>query len=797
MAFQFNNPGYLFLFIPILIFLIFILWKEFVKPQTQEEKELFRKTKKQRKWEKIFLGISRGIIILCLIIALSDPFLIQQVTIKGDQTLKILYDTSKSFSVFDTSIGENLNNELKEHIPTQFIPIGSEKISNIGDAILQHLEGNDNILLISDGNNNEGKSLGDLILFAGSLGATMYTLDLEPEKHDSRVVIFGPEKTVAGVTNTFYVNVHSTDGKSKSVIVTVDGETVFQEEVLGDRIFKKSFSQGYHNIEAKIETSDTFPENNVFRKSVQVLKKPKVAFVSTEPSPVEAILKDLYDLTVFPSFPETYDEYYAMILNDLASIPNEQVDELSEYVTDGNGLIVIGGTKSFDRGNYKGTYLETLLPVKVGTGEFQNATVNIVILIDVSGSTGATMESGSKQVDVEKAQAISIIEDLQFDDYVGVLAFNVAPHLVQPLKQLKDERLGMIEKIYTLQNGGGTMIAPAVAKATSMLLHSKGTKNIVIISDGKTTGVNNVIDEIKRAADVGIATYAVGIGETTRIENMRSFAEVGGGAFFQPGETQRLRVIFGLPKDDRGEVTTFGLFNAAPDHFITQGTDIMNVSIAGYNQVIPKSASKVIVSTTNSNPIITVWRFGLGRVIAVSTDDGSRYAGPLLSPKNSQLLVRTINWGIGSLNRKDTYYVNARDTYAEDVMEIIVKSPQKPKDDKFPLSKIDQDLYAGSYIPKDPGFIKILDRTIAVNYPEEFRDIGINPKLRELVEVTGGKVFKKDDINSIINSIKMNAQRMETKKVHYQWPFIIAALLLFLIEVTIRRMREHKKIRER
>ncbi len=791
---HFSSPSTLFLIIPAAIILIIVITRQFILPQSKEDKENFERTRAQRKRSRLLIGVSRFIIMLLLISALADPFLVQQVTKPGDQTIKILDDKSKSFTLFEEGLGEKIDKTLAEYIPTELIPVGDVNKSDIADTILTNLNGNDNILLVSDGNNNEGKSLEDLILFASSINSTIYALDIAPIKDDARVVIEGPDKTVSGVINSFVVDVTATDGKPRQVEVKANADVLFSGELLGQRVFKKSFSQGDQQLTATIISQDTFPENNRFIKSVHVVKKPKVLFVTSKPSAFEPVLRELYDLIISPVIPENIEQFYTIILNDITTVQEPDVDRLSEFISNGNGVVVWGGQNSFDRSTYKNSYFETILPVKVGTGEVKDSDVNIVILVDISGSTGIKLESGNKFVDVAKAQAVNIMKDLDPQDNVGVLAFNIKPFMVRPIGPVRVDMADTIEKVYSLQNGGGTVIAPAIAQATQMLASTKGSKNIVLISDGKTAGVDQALAQIEFAASIGINTYTVGFGEGTRIENMQAFAVKGNGAFFQPGETSRLRVAFGNPSKDSPESTGFELFNSNPNHFITQSVEFANASITGYNQVIPKSASQVIVSTTQNNPLITVWRFGLGRVATITTDDGSRWAGNLLSPARSKLFIRTINWATGSLNRKDDYFVEAQDTYVGETLDITVKSPTKPQSDFLTFSKSDENMYEATFVPQQIGFLKILDRTIAVNYPEEYKETGMNPKLEELVFLTGGKLFKPEDVQDMIQNIKLNAQRIETNKVHYAWLAILIALCLFFTEVAIRRLIENKRL---
>ena len=67
---------------------------------------------------------------------------------------------------------------------------------------------------------------------------------------------------------------------------------------------------------------------------------------------------------------------------------------------------------------------------------------------------------------------------------------------------------------------------------------------------------------------------------------------------------------------------TYSLFAYSPDHFITKNVNL-TANITGYNDVTPKAgAERLVITSTNGKPVLTTWRFGLGRVAALTTDNG-------------------------------------------------------------------------------------------------------------------------------------------------------------------------------
>ncbi|MBW3018266.1 VWA domain-containing protein, partial [Candidatus Woesearchaeota archaeon] len=459
--------------------------------------------------------------------------------------------------------------------------------------------------------------------------------------------------------------------------------------------------------------------------------------------------------------------------------------------------VVIGGENSYNFGRYEDSLFETLLPVNIGTGGRKEGDINTVLCIDVSGSTGkAFSQAGAKKVDVEKAQALSMLKDFKPTDNVGVIAFNVNAFLLSGVSPLESKYEEVANKILTLQDGGGTVISTALASAAELLINVEGSKNIVIISDGKTKHLQETFRTAEKIADMGIRIYTVGIGKDTHVSNMQEIANIGRGSYFEPEQSQRLRILFGRPPETE-EGMPMQYYPIVPvdnAHFITKNLEI-NATIGGYNQVVPKSAAQHLVSTIDGSPVLVVWRFGLGKVVTIATDDGGKYAGPLLRPDNSQLISRSINWAVGDLARRSAYFVDAQDTYMDRPVEISVKSQSVPSDPKIELSKIDKDLYSGVYYPDKTGFIDILGTTIAVNYNSEYADVGVNSALRDAVKSTGGQMLDPDAVDKIVELIKVNSRRIKTENVFYTWAFVLAALILFLIDVCIRRLNENRRIK--
>src|SRR3989344_3549917 len=438
--------GYAALFaIPFIIALYFIMQRSFVRFFDKGEQSSYEREKKN---QRLIFFIIRSLVFLFLLIAIASPFIMETSTVRGNPRITILTDNSTSMNLFEPGLDKELASKLKNKIPVLVRHIVTGDKSAIGDGILNNLERDENVLVITDGNNNDGKLLGDIMLLANSLNATVSTLEMETVNSDIGVEIIGPNEAILDTEESFIINVNLVGEKMPyTVEVRFDDEVVIAKSNDESDTFtlNRKLTEGYHKLTAEllsVGSDDYFKQNNKYFKTVKVVPRPRVLFVTEKDSRLANDLSDIYDLTVTSEIPDDLNDYMATVLNDIpANKFLQHLDKLSDYVSDGNGLLVVGGENSYDRGGYKGTLVETLLPVKVGAGEeSEKSDVYIVIVIDISHGT-------AEYVDIEKAQAVSIIESLDEKNNVGVIAFNTVPYKVADIKPLEENEKELVDKV--------------------------------------------------------------------------------------------------------------------------------------------------------------------------------------------------------------------------------------------------------------------------------------------------------------------------------------------------------------
>ena len=82
-----------------------------------------------------------------------------------------------------------------------------------------------------------------------------------------------------------------------------------------------------------------------------------------------------------------------------------------------------------------------------------------------------------------------------------------------------------------------------------------------------------------------------------------------------------------------------------------------------------------------------------------------------------------------------------------------------------------------------------IDDLLAVDNPLEYRDVGNDPEFLEAVKRNWGGVYYPEQTTSLLfDDIMTNSVRTTVEHVDLRWIALLAALIVFLSEVIVRRM---------
>jgi uncharacterized membrane protein len=244
-----------------------------------------------------------------------------------------------------------------------------------------------------------------------------------------------------------------------------------------------------------------------------------------------------------------------------------------------------------------------------------------------------------------KEAAIRATDILGPDDLLGVLMFDNQYEWVVPFQQVNDglELLDIQQRIARVPPGGGTRILQALEVALPELMAQEtvSSRHIVLLTDGKSFDGSQGLPDYDRIVDAAVAENitlsAIAIGQDADQSLLSHLAERGRGRYHfaeTPDELPALTISesdilrsnslqegdFGVAIYEPHPVLR-GLFSPLPVEGRTPAP-----SLKGYLAMTPKPRSEIALQIGPGDPLLSVWGYGLGRVVAWSSDTGSEWA---------------------------------------------------------------------------------------------------------------------------------------------------------------------------
>ncbi len=403
---------------------------------------------------------------------------------------------------------------------------------------------------------------------------------------------------------------------------------------------------GGHIIRAEIVSDgDARVENNSREASVVVRSETTVLLATRHRySPVaEVIRRRGVNVTAvhpsrLPTDIEDYSALHLVVLEDLRArdLTDAAAVALERFVrVNGGGLIFAGGGASFGDREFHGSPIEKLLPVTLEPRRprpGKRDPLALFLVIDRSNSMGfnsriGTLRDGEKLRYALKA-GVEVVKQLKDHDRVGVIAFDARPHEISPLLPLKTNRRKLLDALPRIVESGGTDFFDALVSAGEQLSQSRvNRKHIVLLTDGDTNragrGEYRALVEKLAAAEISVTTIRIG-DNTVNLKLLQEISEGTGGSFHHVENAQMLpdlmlrdtsRAIRPLTPETQRFLPAFGT-----DHQVLAGTDesgIPPLADYAFSKLKPSSESLLQVDRSDRrDPILSVWRYGLGRVAA-------------------------------------------------------------------------------------------------------------------------------------------------------------------------------------
>ncbi|HST04396.1 MAG TPA: VWA domain-containing protein, partial [Chloroflexia bacterium] len=528
--------------------------------------------------------------------------------------------------------------------------------TNIADAIRLGLsilpsDSARRMVLLSDGKENLGSAEWAARL-AGANGVPLDIISLSS--------LSGPEVWLDGLSApasvregehvSLEVSVSASLDTTATLTILMDGAPITTQAVdlvSGSNKFVQQLPpavRGFHTYSASVDApvgADTRRENNHYSAFSLVLGKPRVLLVEGhdgEASALQAALAPGVEANVVPPSAMPTDlsalaGYDGIILVNVpaSSLAQTTMSNLQIVVRDlGKGLVVVGGDESYAAGGYFRTPLEAMLPVDLHLPSKLNIpSVGMVLVIDRSGSMEMAHSGtvGVKKIELAKEAASLAVSQLSDRDYAGVITFDSGADWVVPLQALGDPA-DFKSKIGSISSGGGTNIYAGLAPAVDALVASKAkSKHIVLLTDGDSEG-GDYDGLIKKMSDneITLSTVAVGIDANTNL--MQYLAQQGKGNYYYTEDGNALPQIFA----HESHIASRSYLIEHPfEPARTSASPILEgigglPELQGYVGTSPRAGGQVALVSDAGDPVLAQWQYGLGRVVAWTSDAKGQWA---------------------------------------------------------------------------------------------------------------------------------------------------------------------------
>jgi uncharacterized membrane protein len=306
---------------------------------------------------------------------------------------------------------------------------------------------------------------------------------------------------------------------------------------------------------------------------------------------------------------------------------------VEKHVAAGNGFVMLGNEASFSPPAYRGTPIENLLPVDPkDPPKREEKNRAVILVIDKSGS----MREDNRILYAQEA-AKAVTRQLNEQDLIGVVGFDVSPFVIVPLSPISIARRSFDSDIERLRAGGRTYLLPAINEAKRQLQRQDASsKHVIILSDGETGGSGgDYIDLVNvMRTELKITVSAVAIGAEANLPLMKRITQYGGGFFhhtFDPKSVPRivLQQIQESPQSESPKERDF-LPAQEPSSEIFAGFPQRNYPrVLGYMDTELKRGAHLdlfIARDDRRAPLLASWRFGRGKSVALTMDMESRFS---------------------------------------------------------------------------------------------------------------------------------------------------------------------------
>ncbi len=551
------------------------------------------------------------------------------------------------------------------------------------------------IVLLSDGNENSGRSLSEVPDLAAAhiqLDTLTVPVNLPKETLIEKTII--PARVKIGEPFPVRVVIQSQSAQTAKISLQRDGsprgdaKSVTLHPGKNVVVFEQNIEKtGFFRYTTSLESpDDTIPENNRGEGFVWVRGKPTVLYVADDPSLTNFLRNALKSQNIdvdyapaaaMPTSAAALQRYDSVFVSNVraSDFSLSQMTALQVSCRDfGIGFGMVGGESSFGAGGYRGTPIEETLPVTMDVKKQKRMPSVAVALViedlEIPSSVNMSIEAAKATMDLlEPIDMVGVLDCNPFGGFGGVFGGGNSGTSPAGTWRIQMQHVTDREALKAaMQNltgmGDPPSYNPFLAEAARVLNGTDAkVKHIVFLGDGDAVFENNQNETasiIKKIRDMGItiSTIASGTSGGGDVKFMATMAYLGGGQAYvadQPRDLPRL-----LLKDQQ-TISQPPIIEepfrprAMEGDEVFKGIDWGSAPLLlGYNISNLKLNADLSLISHRNDPIFAGWRYGLGRSVAFLSDDRAKWAAQWMSwPGYAKFWAQAVRWTLRPIAPSD------------------------------------------------------------------------------------------------------------------------------------------------
>lgn len=704
------------------------------------------------------------------------------------------------------------------------------------------------IVLVSDGT----ETIGQLKDIVDDLQARDVQVNVVPIEYDYKHEVLLERLDLprfVKLGETYEASVVLTSlAKGKGTLVLMEGENTIARQEVEFEAGKSRYSipikvdqPGYYEYAARIEVSpdqDSRSENNSVRNYLYLDGPGRVLLVMDPQSnpaewkPMETALRqgerqvDVLSALEFPLDPLSLMPYDAVVFADVAadSLLSNQMQAMHDAIRNlGIGFMMVGGPNSFGPGGWQGSVIADALPISM---EISNKKILPKGALAIILHTCEFPQGNSWAKRITK----KAIQVLNSEDLVGALAqtMNGDEWIFELTPASKYAEL--VPMINNAQIGDMGTFATTMEMGLKALRDSDASsRHMIIISDGDASPPPPTLVKAFQDAQVSVSTVAVfpHNGDVTILEEI---AKATNGRFYYPNDPNQLPSIFikeaKTLRRSQLQIRDFVPVLTNVDPMLKEISD--SPQLHGYVLTTPRddpratvvlaappTESELKAGETETDPILAVWRYGLGVTAAFTSDLTERWGKDWVGWDQYQKLVNQMITRIGRSRREQFLrvytYVNGNegvvvveDFHPDETLLDVTVSVSGPNgfEQSQQVRQIAPRRYQTSMPLKGEGRYQVMlgatDGTrnetayagFIVSYSPEYLRFRANPiVLREIAEKTGGAELETEQsFEELSKTIYGNRKPKRSSRPIFDW-FLMGLACLLPLDVAVRRVQ--------